>query len=106
MKKSVKKPAVKRPSKAKVVSPLRLGNTVFCRTVTHYYTGRIVILSDSEIVLADAAWIADTGRFSVAMATGQLNEVEPYPDGQLVSLMRGAGCDVSDWPHRLPREAK
>lgn len=103
MKKPIKKSA---PKRVKAVSPLRLGNTVFCRTVTHYYTGRIVMLSADEIVLSDAAWIADTGRFSVAMATGMLNEVEPYPSGQLVSLMRGAGCDVSDWPHPLPREAK
>jgi hypothetical protein len=93
-------------TRSKAVSPIRVGNTVFCRTVTHYYTGRIVAVTRDEIVLADAAWIADSGRFADAMRTGELNEIEPYPDATRVSLMRGAGCDVCDWPHPLPRTQK
>lgn len=57
-----------------------------------------------EIVLADAAWIADSGRFSVALATGTLSEVEPYPGECIVS--RGAIVDVSLWAHPLPRVPK
>lgn len=101
MKKTIKKPLL-----SPVRSPVRVGNTVFIRTVTHYYTGRIVLLTDLELVLEEAAWIADTGRFSDAMSTGTLNEVEPYPIGTLVSINRGAGCDVSDWPYPLPRTKK
>lgn len=54
---------------------------MFVRTVTHYYTGRVVGVSDKAILLEDAAWIADTGRFADALRTGILSEVEPYPDG-------------------------
>ena len=85
-------------------SPLRVGNKVLIRTVTHYHTGRIVRLTPDEVVLVDAAWIADTDRFSVALATGVLAEVEPFPGP--VSVNRGAIVDVCDWDHKLPRTVK
>ncbi len=80
---------------------LRVGDAVFIRSVTHHYTGRIVAITDSDIVLEDAAWIADDGRFFDALSTGKLNEVEPYPAGCIVC--RGAILDVSSWKHALPR---
>ncbi len=80
------------------------GNNVFIRTVTHYYTGTILEVTEHEIVLADAAWVADTGRFSAALTTGSLSEVEPFPD--TVSVNRGAVVDVTHWRHPLPREVK
>ena len=83
---------------------LSAGEKVFIRTVTHYYTGRIKVVTDSDIVLDDAAWIADTGRFSDALKSGKLNEVEPFPHSTTVS--RGSIIDVSPWEHDLPREQK
>jgi len=88
------------------LSPVQVGNSVYIRTVTYHYTGRIVQLTDAEIVLSDAAWIADSGRFAQAMAQGTLSEVEPYPDGVRVSISRGADVDVSLWLHALPRTQK
>lgn len=45
--------------KVKKVEPiLALGKSVFIRTVTHYYTGRVVALTPDVVQLADAAWIA------------------------------------------------
>ena len=85
-------------------SPYNIGDAVFIRTVTYHYTGRISAIYPGEIVLADAAWIADSGRFHVALATGTLSEVEPYPAGVVIS--RGAIVDVSPWAHPLPRSAK
>ena len=78
------------------------GKNVFIRTVTMIYTGNLVMLDDKEILLSDAAWIADTGRFADALATGKLNEVEPYPGNILVG--RGAVLDISIWEHDLPRQ--
>ncbi len=83
---------------------LTVGECVFIRTVTAYFTGRIVAVTSADIVLADAAWIADTGRFSAALKTGTLGEVEPYPDG--VTVSRGGVIDVSPWKHALPRDVK
>ena len=91
-------------SKKRIVSPLTLGTPVFIRSVTYYYTGRIIGLTKEEILLADAAWIADTGRFGTALKTGDLNEVEPFRD--VVSVARGSVVDVTRWPHRLPRMQK
>jgi hypothetical protein len=89
-------------------SPLRKGNNVFIRTVTHYYTGKVIDVTDDEIVLGEAAWIADTGRFSQALAEGTMNEVEPYPDktGGLVAIARGCLIDCAPWIHKLPRKSK
>jgi hypothetical protein len=87
-----------------VTHPYHVGDAVFIRTVTYHYTGKIAAITPGEIVLADAAWIADSGRFHVALATGALSEVEPYPAGVVIS--RGAIVDVSPWAHPLPRVAK
>lgn len=88
----------------KTESPIRVGNAVFIRTVTYHYTGKIIGLTASEILLSDAAWIADSGRWANALKTGSLTEVEPYPGP--VSISRHAVVDVSDWSHKLPREVK
>ena len=89
-------------TKAKLQSPLTIGASVLIRSVTNYYTGQIVALERDMIVLRDAAWIAETGRFADALRTGTLGEVEPYPDG-LVCVGRGAVIDVCVWAHPLPR---
>ena len=85
--------------------PFPVGENVFVRTVTMHYTGRLDRVTTNELVLLDAAWIADSGRFHVALASGALNEVEPYPPGEVV-VPRGGLIDVCRWLHPLPRTAK
>lgn len=85
--------------------PYELGKPYFIRTVTHYYAGRLVAVYQNELVLEDAAWIADTGRFHVAMATGAFDEVEPYPAGRVI-IGRGSVIDATVAPVPLPMEAK
>jgi len=86
--------------------PYTLGENVIVRTVTMYYTGRIVRVYPGELVLTDAAWIADTGRWSAALATGKLNEIEPYPGEGRCIVSRAAIVDVSPWLHALPRDVR
>lgn len=89
--------------KNKSVNPLTVGSRVIIRTVSYHYTGVVLeILDTGDILLDDAAWIADSGRWADALATGRLSEVEPYPGPCLV--MRGAICDVAPWAHALPRQ--
>jgi hypothetical protein len=90
---------------AKTQSPLTVGEKVLIRTVSFFQLGRIVGLTPTEILLNDASWVADTARFSNALKTGQLNEVEPFPDG-VISVNRLAVVDVCVWAHDLPREVK
>jgi len=87
-------------------NPYQVGEAVFIRTVTYHYTGRIVAVYPNEIVLMDAAWIADSGRWSEALRTGNLAEVEPYPDGAPVVISRASITDATTWAHPLPRIAK
>ena len=81
-----------------------VGKNVFIRTVTMHFTGHVETVTDSDIVLSKAAWIADSGRFSDALKTGTLSEVEPYPE--TVTVARGGIIDISPWNHELPREKK
>ena len=83
---------------------LKIGESYLIRTVTHYYTGRVKSISPSDVVLEEAAWIPDTGRYSEALQTGSLAEVEPYPNEVIVSM--GAIVDAAVWKHPLPREPK
>lgn len=85
-------------------SPLKLGADVFIRTISMYYTGRIAEITPDSVILEDAAWIADTGRFSNALKTGVLCEVEPYHAP--VCVNRAHILDVTTWGHALPREVK
>lgn len=86
--------------------PWNVGANYFIRTVTHHFTGKLVAVHKQELVLSDAAWIADNGRFADAMAKGSLSEVEPFPKGKLVIVGRGSLIDAVqiDWP--LPLEQK
>jgi hypothetical protein len=85
-------------------SMYKLGATLFVRTVTYHYTGRVSYLSDKELVLSDAAWVASSGRFAEALSTGNLSEVEPYPGA--CSINRDVIVDCSPWNHKLPRSTK
>jgi hypothetical protein len=80
--------------------PWEIGAAYLVRTVTNYLCGRLVWAGPTELVLEDAAWVADTGRYHEALATGKLNEVEPIPGP--VILGRGSVVDAARWTHSLP----
>ncbi|MGY6501623.1 MAG: hypothetical protein ACXIVQ_12145 [Acidimicrobiales bacterium] len=80
------------------------GDKLLIRTVTMTLTGEVVACSPSWIILDDAAWIADTGRFADAIDTGALNEIEPMGHG--VRVARAAIVDVTPWLHDLPTDQK
>lgn len=85
--------------------PYSVGKNIFIRTVTMAHTGKLVQVTDKELVLENACWIADTGRFADFLKTGELNECEPFPDGKVI-VGRGSIVDVCEWSHPLPREQK
>jgi len=87
-----------------MAEPWQLGKNYLIRTVTMIQTGRLIKVTDKELVIEDAAWIADTGRFADALKTGKFNEVEPFPDGQVI-IGRGAIIDAIQISV-LPREQK
>ena len=80
----------------------KLNANYIIRTVTMTLTGKLVTVTDKELVLEDAAWIADTGRWADTIKVGTFNEVEPFPDGEQVIVGRAALIDAVRIP-RLPR---
>jgi hypothetical protein len=88
-----------------IVDGWQIGKNYFIRTVTHHYTGTLTAVYDKELVLMNAAWIADDGRFMQAVATGSFSDVEPYPDRPVI-LGRGAVLDATVITFPLPRTQK
>ena len=82
-----------------------ISRPVFLRTVTMYYTGRLLEVYPYELVISEAAWIPDTGRFYDALSKGEFSEVEPYVADKVV-IGRGAILDVCEWKASLPRNQK
>ena len=72
--------------------PFEIGAVYLIRTVTMIEVGRVVAASKQWVILEDAAWVADTGRFADALKKWQFNEVEPFPDG-LVGVSCGSIVD-------------
>lgn len=93
------------PCEVSTTAPWCIGENMLIRTVTHYWVGRIVSVSPSELVLEEAAWIADTGRYSDSLKDGDFEEVEPVYHGRVI-VGRGAVIDAVSWRHGLPREKK
>lgn len=72
-----------------------IGKIYLIRTVTMIDVGRLVQVTDQELVLEDAAWIADTGRFNDMLKGSEPNEIEPFPDGRVI-IGRGAIIDCTE----------
>jgi hypothetical protein len=78
----------------------KIGKRYAFRTVTMIDHGTLVDVTDKEFWITDAAWIADSGRWS-DFVNGKIqpSEVEPFPKGKLIPIGRGAlidACDLDD----------
>ena len=80
-----------------------VGEKFFFRTVTYHLTGKVKKVMGTILELEDAAWIADSGRFSDALKTGKLNEVEPCG---VAFVNVNSLTDFFPWIHKLPTEQK
>ena len=80
-----------------------VGKKLFIRTVTYHVTGKVKNRMGAFIELEDAAWIADSGRFSNAIKDGTLDEVEPVG---VMWVNLSSIVDFFPWRHDLPKEQK
>lgn len=80
-------------AKPQDIGAWEIGKIYLIRTVTMIDTGKVVAVGEHEIVLEDAAWIADTGRFSEALTSATFGEVEPFPEGKVI-IGRGSIIDA------------
>ncbi len=86
--------------------PYQVGKNYIIRTVTMITIGRLVAVHAQEIVLTEASWIPETGRYQQCIASGAINECEPYPETTQVIVGRGAIVDGCEWTNPLPRIQK
>lgn len=83
-----------------------VNKNVIVRTVTMIYTGRLVEVTATDLVLVDCSWIPETERFAQFVAEGKVRECEPYPEGLPVFINRGALLDMCELRTELPRVQK
>lgn len=84
--------------------PFEVNQKWLIRTVTFAVTGRVTAIKGKFLVLENAAWIADTGRFGQCIETGSLDEVEAVTVDVVVNT--DSIVDAYYWKHDLPRETK
>lgn len=79
-----------------------VGKKYFIRTATMYNVGRLKIVTDKELVLENASWIGDTGRFHECLKNGKFSEVEDFISDVIVN--RDSIIDATEWTHELPNK--
>jgi hypothetical protein len=94
------------PCTTMVPYPYELGENYFIRTVTHHFTGKLADVYQGELVLTNAAWIADDGRFMDAVKDGTFKEVEPFPADSSVIINRASIIDMVKVGFKLPTSQK
>jgi hypothetical protein len=72
----------------------KIGKNYFIRTVTHHLTGKLASVTDKELVVTGAAWIADDGRLTDSLKSCVFNEVEIFPANEEVIIGRGSLIDA------------
>ena len=86
--------------------PFQIGKNYFIRTVTMIQIGKLTAVYDTELVIVDAVWVADTGRFTDAFKDIEnLNEVELFPKGDVI-IGRGSIIDACLWNNKIPEVQK
>jgi hypothetical protein len=94
------------------VSPVSDGappyfGVMLVETVTKYFVGLVEAVLPGEIVLRDACWVADTGRYHKLLANGgdDKAEFEPCQDGAVI-IGRGSIVSAQPYKHGLIRVVK
>lgn len=78
----------------------KIGTCYLIRTVTYHFIGKLVAITDTDMVLDDVCWLADSGKFSKALEIGSVDEAEAVPDGHVIC--RGGIIDAAIWLHKVP----
>lgn len=84
-------------------TPFKIGEKYLIRTVTYFALGKLDEITGDFLVLSESSWVADTGRFTQALANGDLNEVE-ITGACFVNM--ASIVDAFPWKHELPKKQK
>lgn len=86
--------------------PFKIGEKYLIRTVTQTYTGLLTAVHDTELELEKACWIADSGRFHLALQGKWDNNAEHEPFPAPIIIGRGAIIDACPLSCALPEAVK
>lgn len=89
------------------LAQIKLGqNVVVLTTYLYRYTGKVKTIEPHWLTLENVSWIAETGRYSDAMHSGVMEEVEPEPEGgiKVFNMLHVGEITPVEWA--LPREQK
>ena len=107
-----KKTVARKSTKKQAHNPLRAGNAVLIRTITHYFIGVIdeVVKRGGDnllpgYLLTKCSWVADTGSFSQCVKLGIVSDSEAYDPEQRVFVNAEVIVDAVKWDHSLPPKA-
>ena len=81
-----------------------VGRKYLFRTVTYHMVGEIAGREGDFLILKNASWVADSGRFGEAAAKGTLVEVE-HLGGLTVLINAQSLTDAVEWKHPLPEKS-
>ena len=85
---------------------MEIGKSYYIETPTKFWSGKVIDIMGGVLVLANAAWIADTGRWSDFTKTGKPNEVEPIGGDGVWNLAVAFISGFMEYPGKLPTEQK
>jgi hypothetical protein len=89
----------------KKVGVWEIGKHYVIRSVTMINVGKLIEVTNDELVLENACWIADTGRWNEFLKNGTYSESEPFPDGKVI-MGKHAVIDAVLWLHGDVRKVK
>jgi hypothetical protein len=80
--------------------PYQPGDKILIRTVTMTHVGSVKRILGRFVQLENGGWVADTSRFSEALASGRLGEFEKSEHPFWINA--DTIIDIWDWKHNLP----
>jgi hypothetical protein len=96
-----------KPKESNSDSPFKIGQIYYIRTVTMHHVGRLKAIYHDFLVLEEASWVADSGRFNEFITKGNVSsscEIEPFYNDAIIG--RGSIIDATIWNNKLPTEVK
>lgn len=71
-------------------APYEIGEQYHVETVTKYFLGELVNVTDKELCFIKCSWVEDTGRYNKYVSGNAPNTNEPFPRDAVVIIGRGA----------------
>lgn len=84
---------------------MEAGQQYLFLTLTYYWTGRIVQLSPTEVVIDQAAQVFDIGELEQALAKGEVALCQVLP-GEVRVTLRRENTTAIQWKGALPKKSK